>query len=479
MRFNSFSPIPKNYKQIPPKKITSNNKKCYNKIIMTPHKKIAYIIAVDMGYGHQRAAYPLRHCAKGGIINANAYPGMPKSDRSIWQNSREVYEFISRFKKFPVIGDLAFNLFDKIQSIPDFYPRDNQTKANLQVKSIYSLFKRKKWGKHLIDKLAKKPLPIITTFFTTAFMAEYYKYPGEIYCLATDTDVSRSWAPLNPQKSRIKYFAPSHRVEERLQLYGIPKENIFVTGFPLPEELVGRDRATVKTDLGHRLFNLDPNNAYLTDYKETIIKQLGKNNFPTHSRHPLTITFAVGGAGAQKELGIRIAKSLKKSIQDGKVRLFLVAGIHNHVSAFFRKELIHLGLGNELGKNIRIIFNHTKKGYFQKFNRIIKETDILWTKPSELSFYTALGLPIIMSEPIGSQEHFNRSWLRTIGSGVVQENPDYTDQWLFDWLKSGWFAEAAMDGFLQATCHGLKNIISVVSKDPSVAGNKLKKFLNY
>lgn len=37
-------------------------------------KKIskAWVVTVDMGYGHQRAAYPLKKFAYGGIINANA-----------------------------------------------------------------------------------------------------------------------------------------------------------------------------------------------------------------------------------------------------------------------------------------------------------------------------------------------------------------------------------------------------------------------
>ena len=69
------------------------------------NKKIkAYIIAVDMGYGHQRAAFPLRELSVGKkVINANTYAGITKSDRDIWQQSREMYEFFSRFKKVPLI----------------------------------------------------------------------------------------------------------------------------------------------------------------------------------------------------------------------------------------------------------------------------------------------------------------------------------------------------------------------------------------
>ncbi|MFA6536813.1 MAG: hypothetical protein WCT18_00250 [Patescibacteria group bacterium] len=423
----------------------------------------AYIIAVDMGYGHQRAAYPLKILAGDKkIINANKYAGIPANDKKIWNQSREAYEFFSRFKKIPILGELAWDLFDKFQTIEPFYPKRDLTDPTIQLKSTYSLIKNKRWGEHLIKKLAQKPLPIICTFFIPAFMAEVFHYPGEIYCLATDTDISRAWAPLNPSSSRIKYLAPNHRVKERLKLYGIKEQNIFVTGFPLPQELVGKKESITKKDLGQRLFNLDPQQTYLKKYQETIIRHIGAKNFPKKKHHPLTLMFAVGGAAAQKELGIEIAKSLKDKIKENKIRLVLVAGIHNDVSVYFREELKEIGLAQQINKNIEIISSPTKEDYFRKFNQMLHQTDILWTKPSELSFYTALGLPIIMSEPIGSQELFNRKWLRTVGSAVNQENPRYTNEWLFDWLDSGWFAEAAMQGFLEATTTGTKNITKVV-----------------
>jgi len=51
-----------------------------------------------MGYGHQRAAYPLKSLAyKGKIICANDYEGIPDRDRLIWEESQLLYETISRF----------------------------------------------------------------------------------------------------------------------------------------------------------------------------------------------------------------------------------------------------------------------------------------------------------------------------------------------------------------------------------------------
>jgi len=427
----------------------------------------AYVIAVDMGYGHQRAAFPLRELSVNKtVLNANTYAGIPKSDKDIWQQSREMYEFFSRFKNVPLIGELAWDIFDRFQKIEPYYPKRDLSKPSLQLSSTYSLIKRKKWGKHLIDKLAKKPLPIISTFFIPAFMAEIFNYPGDIYCLCTDTDVSRAWAPLNPQQSKIKYLAPNHRVEQRLQMYGVKPDNIFVTGFPLPDELVGGEKETkLRRHLGERLFNLDPTKTYLKRYRDSLREHLGTKNFPPHKRHPLTLTFAVGGAGAQRELGIEIVKSLKDDIRHNRIQMILIAGVHEQVYEYFKKEILALGLSKELRqRKVHILFSKTKADYFNQFTRDLRRTDIIWTKPSELSFYTALGFPIIIADPIGSQELFNQRWLKAIGSGTNMEDPRYTNQWLFDWLKSGWFAEAAVQGFLEASTKGVTNIHKIIAR---------------
>ncbi len=440
----------------------------------------AWVTSVNMGYGHQRAAFPLKHLAFGGeIITANTYPGLPSSDRKIWKESRRFYEFVSVFKKVPIVGQKLFDLYDTLQQIPSFYPRRDLSKPNFQVKQIYRLIKKLDWGKHLISKLAKNPLPIITTFFIPAFMADFFNYPGEIYCLATDADISRAWVPLHPCNSRINYFAPNYRVADRLRLYGVPADKIFLTGFPLPPENIGNIHLdTLKKDLVQRLINLDPDGDYQDTYREVLKRYFNTSRLPQKSNHPLTVTFAVGGAGAQRDIGAVILSSLKEKILRHEARLVLVAGIHNDVNSFFNKAATAAGLHNEIGRGVKIIFAANKNEYFRKFNEALRTTDILWTKPSELSFYCALGLPIVMSPPIGSQEEFNRKWLRTIGAGTTQDNPAYCGEWLFDWLKSGWFAEAAMQGFVEAPKFGTYNIGKIIGHKQSEV-KELKMILQY
>ena len=45
-----------------------------------------------------------------------------------------------------------------------------------------------------------------------------------------------------------------------------------------------------------------------------------------------------------------------------------------------------------------------------------------------------------------------------------QDDPDYADQWLFDLLNSGWFAEAAMQGFVEVEKLGTYNIQKIIEK---------------
>ena len=450
--------------------------------------KGAWVVAVDMGYGHQRTAFSLKHLApQGKIINANSYQGIPLSDRKIWENSKKFYEFISNFKKTPFIGEAAFSFFDRFQRILPFYPKRNLSQPNFYLRQIYSLIKRG-WGKDLIKKLKKEPLPLITTFFVPAFMAEVFKYPKDIFCVVCDADIGRSWAPLTPPQSRIKYFVPNSRVLERLRLYGVKKENIFLTGYPLPKENIGGLKSKVlKYDLSYRLLNLDPKKRYQKKYKPLIKEFIG--DLPEKPNHPLTITFAVGGAGAQKEIGAKILKSLVSKIKTEEIKVILVAGTRKEVRNYFLQNIKHLGLEGSLSKNIdpvgefrkdfskeksnlrsnskflygvEIIWEKDIEDYFKKFNQALRKTDILWTKPSELSFYTALGLPIIIAPPIGSQEDFNKQWLLRLGSAIPQENPDYTAQWLFDSLESGWFAEGAMQGFVEGPKLGTFNIEKIV-----------------
>ncbi|MCL5733299.1 MAG: hypothetical protein M1334_01365 [Patescibacteria group bacterium] len=423
-------------------------------------KPCAWVVAVSMGYGHQRTACPLKYLAPNGVfINANDYEGMPELDRSKWESVRKFYEFISRLKFSSWLGAWVFSIFDHFQKIISFYPKVKNERTTFDLQQIFKWLKDG-WGKDLIDKLAKNPMPFIATFSVPAFMAEYFNYPGEIYCVVSDTDVARPWVALNPEKSRIKYLAPTQRVAERLKLYGVKEGNIFLTGYPLPKENIGDNLEIVKSDLSERLLNLDPKGNYSRYFLPLIQSYIGKPL--SKSGHILTLLLSIGGAGAQKEMAVQIAASLKKKIKNKEIRLMFSAGARGEVRNYFEKEVKNIGLEKELNKGVFIISGDNLEEYFKKFDAALRTTDILWTKPSELSFYCALGIPIIIAPPIGSQEDFNREWILRLGTGIDQKDLNYIDQWLFDLLDDGWFAGAAMRGYIEAEKRGVFNIEKAV-----------------
>lgn len=435
-----------------------------------PEKK-AYIVAVDMGYGHQRAAYPfLEHGASPAewhiegpsIISANNYPGIPFLDKLIWKTTRKIYEWFSKTSAIPLIGKYIFNILDYIQRIEPFYPKRDLSRPTLQTKRLYGAI-RKGHGKHLIKILEKNPLPLFCTFFVPAFFADEHGYRGPIYCLCTDTDISRAWAPMHPEKSRIIYCAPNHRVKERLLMYGVRPEKIALTGFPLPQEILGeKSRLEIlRASLARRIKKLDPEGVYRKKHSSLIMENLADKYAGLEAMGPLSITFAVGGAGAQQKIGISILKSLAGEIRAGKIKLNLVAGTSYEICERYNAALFSLGL---LNSGVNIIYNPDKLGYFKEFNKTLIKTDILWTKPSELSFYAGAGLPIIIAPPLGSHEKRNREWLYARGAGQDQGDPRYTNKWLADWLSGGILAEAAMNGFLNIPQDGVWNIEELILK---------------
>jgi hypothetical protein len=422
------------------------------------------ILAVSMGYGHQRTAFNLKSLAGDEkFINADDYEDIPRIDKAFWRSNAKFYESVSRFKEFPLIGNYVFKFFDRFQKIEDFYPKRDLSEPNVALKENFALFHRG-WGLHLIEKLRSKLVPLVSTFFTTAYMAEYFDYPGDIYCVICDTDISRTWAPLYPQKSRIKYLASTERSAERLKLYGIKHENITITGYPLPLENIGSEKHEIaKNDTLNRLTNLSKYNSSLTTYGDLIERRIGK--LPKSSNHKLTITFSLGGAAVQKELAFEAIKSLKEKIKNGELKFTISAGTKPEVKKYFDQKIYDLGLEHLYDKGIRIIHEENLAEYFQRFNENLRVTDILWTKPSELSFYAGLGIPIIIAPPIGSQEVFNQDWLTALNVGIPQMDPRYADEWIFDLLKTGWFFKAAFHGYLDIEKNGYFNIKQTIQSN--------------
>ncbi len=418
-----------------------------------------WLVSANMGYGHLRAILPLHEIAYREIITLGENDGSTPREKKLWKKILAVYARFSRAKGIPWIGKYLFKILNRFLYIPSFYPIRNLSQSTFQVHALES-FIRRGLCTGVLRRVAEHPLPVVTSFYAPAIAADL-RGLRPVYCIICDADLNRVWVSKDPWESRILYFAPCGKAAQRLQSYGVPHDRIHLTGFPLPEELLGgRDLSTLKTDLGQRLHYLDPNQRFWPLHNKNVEHILGEEHCIPWKHRALTLTFAVGGAEAQKEIGKKIAVSLRSKLESGEMVLNLVAGTAPAVREYF--EEVRREVGGGPSRSINIVFGESFERYYALFNETLRTTDILWSKPSELSFYCGLGIPLIISPAIGSQEYFNQKWLLEIQAGIKQENPEYTDQWLFDLLENGRFAEAAWAGFLKARKLGTYKILDIL-----------------
>ncbi|HYL06544.1 MAG TPA: hypothetical protein VE075_10915, partial [Thermoanaerobaculia bacterium] len=139
------------------------------------------------------------------------------------------------------------------------------------------------------------------------------------------------------------------------------------------------------------------------------------------------------------------------------------AGIRPDAAARFTRWIGDAGLADRLGGDVRIFVAADLDGYFTGFNQLLAETDILWTKPSEMTFFGALGIPLVFSHPVGMHERYNRRWAIENGAGLKQREPGHAGYWIREWLAEGTLAAAAWSGFMRLPKFGLFHVLERVT----------------
>ena len=410
-----------------------------------------------MGYGHLRAAHALAAELGTEVLHVDRPPLVSPEELRLWQASRRFYEITSRASQLPVAGAPLRALLESLTSIPHLHPQRDLSAPTLQVRSLQRLIE-KGLGRGLADFLRSAGAPLLTTFFAPAISSDHHGCE-RVTCVVTDVDINRSWVPLRPERTRIVYLTPSRRAIHRLRAYGVPREQIEFTGFPLPGELLGGpDLVTLGRNLAARLVRLDRKGVFRDQARGEIHHFLGGLPENQEGRPPL-LTFSVGGAGAQADLARPLLKGLRSLIERERLRLCLVAGVRAEVAAKFHLWVREAGLEDRLGRGVEVFLAADLGEYFPRFNALLAETDVLWTKPSEMTFFSALGLPLILSDPVGIHERYNRRWAIENGPGLKQRDPLFAEYWLREWLNEGTLAAAAWYGFMRMPKFGLYQIL--------------------
>ena len=418
------------------------------------------LVTIDMGYGHLRPAYALADYLGGApVLLADQPPLSTFEEQRLWQRARMLYEALSRAGRVPVIGSVLGEVLHGLTAIPSLYPLRDLSSRTPAVR-LLQWAAQSGMGAGLAARLQRRDSTLLSTFFGPAVLSDLLGCE-KIYCVVTDSDIHRIWAPIHPSTSNITYLAPSQRVRRRLKAYGVLAERIEVTGYPLPDELVGKEADALRTNLRRRLVALDPNDRFLHETRKEISHFLGE--LPQEMGVAPHLVFAVGGAGAQAELVTQFLPSLSSSLRRGKLRLTLVAGLRTEVASRFHELINKCQLGDELKAGVvSILLEDNHENYFKRFNALLAGADILWTKPSELSFFAALGLPLLLSSPVGSHERYNQRWAISAGAAIKQGELRHAGQWLWEMLKDGTLAGAAWSGYMRLPKFGLYRIAEAI-----------------
>ena len=406
-----------------------------------------------MGYGHLRPARTIARQIGTEVMHADRPPLADVEEQRRWQATRRFYEMVTRVSSLSLVGTPLRVLLNSITDIPHLHPFRDLSSPTLGVKLLEHAA-QSGLGRSLVAYLQERDLSLVTTFYSPATFADFHGY-DRIFCVVTDSDINRVWAPINPKSSKICYLAPSGRAVRRLRSYGVAPTQIELTGFPLPDALVGGPEApTLVRNLLRRLARLDPKGVF----RRQFARDLEPLGVLPEVEDPPRLAFAVGGTGAQAELSGLFLPSLKPLLKNRQLRLTLVAGVRDDVRARFEHELVRNGLSSELDKSIDVLHEPDLDRYFDRFDDLLAETDVLWTKPSELVFYAGLGIPLLLAPPVGIHESYNLRWVRENGAGLKQRDPRVVGERIQEHLSDGNLAAAAWAGYRRLPNRGLYRI---------------------
>jgi hypothetical protein len=420
------------------------------------------LTAIDMGYGHLRAAQPLGDLFSVPLLELDRPPIATERDVRSWRRARWFHEMLSRASQWPLVGPPFRAVMDGYTYIAPLHEKRSVgtecfrdlSRSSIGSRAFARLIDRG-LGTGLVEHL-RQGRTLLGTFYAASLIADRAGLPS--FCLVTDADCNRVWVPDQPKDTRVHFLAPSERVVHRLRAYGVSEEKITRTGFPLPLELLGgRDLPALRANLAARLARLDRRGRFRNAHAAELAAQLP--SIPKSDEPPL-IVFAIGGSGAQADLAHRILRALAPALGAGRLRLALVAGLRSALADRFIRWAGALGVE----RGLEVLHEPDWPTYYRRFNALLARADVLWTKPSEMTFYGALGLPLVLAPPVGAHERYNARWARGHGAALDQIDPARSAGWLDECLDEGVLAEAAWAGFRNLPADGVYRIADVVER---------------
>lgn len=223
----------------------------------------------------------------------------------------------------------------------------------------------------------------------------------------------------------------------------IPKEEIMYTGHYIDHELV----ANIERDCKARMKRIE-------DHK------------------PMRFLLTIGGAGAQKEIFAAMIKHLLPAIKAKKAALYINIGDYKNVWTELLNEIPELkGMAAEhfnhweetqrfakaaLTSDVEGIHGFCHENIFEAVyasNLLMRSTDVLVTKPSELAFYP---IPKLFIKRVGGHEMWGAIHSAEIGDGTIEyRDIPHILQMLDLFLADGELLKQMCDNILQNKTIGI------------------------
>lgn len=343
---------------------------------MNNHPRIL-ILSAGAGQGHNRAAEALETAARkivpeGMILRLDSLDYTTESFSTIYSKY-----YIETVKNAPTLWGWAFEQTDvpwKTQDLREWFERIN---AQPLVKEIREF----------------EPDFVINTHFVPAAVTSYLLRRGKIHThnsiVVTDFYAHATWLV----RQFHRYFVAHEEERRQLMSYGIPAERISVTGIPVaPQFSEKKDPGQLKKELG-----LDP------DLPLILLAAGAFGVVPVQD-----ILSPLLEIRPKCQIAVLCGRNnrLKKSVEN-------FVRIHRH------------GASEDRSGDLPLFPIFTVLGYTEEIHHWMGAADLFITKPGGLSSAEslAMGLPMVLTDPIPGQEVSNAMYLLEHGAAVMPTSP--------------------------------------------------------
>ena len=357
---------------------------------------------IRMGFGHYRISMAMASCAnalgyKPVWMDLNSFKG--SSCTSIISHQNDLYSMGSRLsQKSRLFNKLYWEPLNSEGFRKLSYNCSDQASAEIMANLLRPL---------------PKDVPFVATHVWPAQAAIYAGFKNVVNAIPDNWPMALHLAEgsVHTVQTRSSYlgYKALRGMDKKRSLSPMPEGSIVYTGHYVDHELV----AELESDTAKRIDRIKNGKA---------------------KRYLLT----VGGAGAQQKLFADIIKTLLPDIRSGRAVLFINVGDHINVWESLKKEIPDLNEATEFidryddakkyaGEALCVdaagISAFCHSDIFAAVyitNLLMRASDVLVTKPSELSFYP---IPKLFIQHVGGHEIWGAIHSAEVGDGTYEVAP--------------------------------------------------------